>query len=367
MDSGRETPDLAPADSTSAAPALFRRCPVLADRIAWRGLGSFPTPVQPLTALSGAGREVWIKRDDLCGSRYGGNKVRKLEFLLGDAHARSARRLVTAGAAGSHHALATTVYGRSLGFGVSLVLFPQSRTEHVRRVVLQDHLLGAELRWVPRMEAVPLGLLAARWAHRREGVYPIQPGGSDPTGTLGFVSAAIELVEQIGSGAAPRPDVVHVAAGTMGTMAGLAIGFALAGFAVRLVGTRITPSLVTNERGLQTLVRRTLRVLRDAGVDVPAAEAVLKHVRLDHEHFGPGYGRATPASELAAARLADAGIATDPTYTAKAAAELIADGEPGIHLFWHTLSATEPMEAIPPETELELPSRFRDYLRGGSR
>src|SRR5690606_757705 len=122
---------------------------------------------------------------DQSGLPYGGNKVRKLEFLLAHARALGATRLVTAGATGSHHALATTVYGRQLGFDVTLCLFPQPLTDHVRRVLLLDHALGAELRWTPRMETIPLALFRARHAYRKERIFVVAPGGADPIGTLG--------------------------------------------------------------------------------------------------------------------------------------------------------------------------------------
>src|SRR5688572_13833817 len=129
--------------STTAQPLLFDRYPQLA-RIPWMSLAEVPTPVQPIDLQIG-GAECWIKRDDLTSQIYGGNKVRKLEFLLAHAAARGVKRLITAGAAGSHHALATAVFGRQTGFAVSLVLFPQPLTDHVRAVLLTDAALGAEL------------------------------------------------------------------------------------------------------------------------------------------------------------------------------------------------------------------------------
>lgn len=356
----------APPDTVPEAPALFRRYPRLRGSIPWTPLGTLPTPIEPLAldAEFRAAAELWVKRDDLTGLRYGGNKVRKLEFLLARARKDAAERVVTAGATGSHHALATTVYATALGLDVSLVLFPQSRTPHVRRVLLQNHLLGAELRWTPRMVNVPLAVLGARWAHRAERVVVVPPGGSDSLGTLGYVSGALELVEQIESGQAPVPDVVHVAGGTLGTAAGLALGFAMAGLPTRVAAARITSSLVTNERTLQKLVGGAAALLGEAGVDAPV-DSALARVALVHDHIGAGYGRATPEGEAAGALLAGAGLTTDPTYTAKAAAALVA-GLPagGVHLFWHTLSAAEPLAELPADAEHGLPEPFRHYLAG---
>ena len=94
-------------------------------------IGVYPTPVQRLPGALGPGRDLWVKRDDLTSPRYGGNKVRKLERVLEDARARGVRKLVTVGAAGSHHVLATAIYAPDFGIEVEAVLVPQPRTMHV--------------------------------------------------------------------------------------------------------------------------------------------------------------------------------------------------------------------------------------------
>jgi hypothetical protein len=162
-------------------PALLRRHPELVDRIPWTPLGRFPTPLD-VVEIGPEKRPVLVKREDVSGAEYAGNKVRKLEFLLAAAGARGARRLITAGSVGSHHALATTVYGKAMGFDVSLVLFPQSLNDHVRRILLADAALGAELRWVSRMEMVPLGMFRARLAFMAGKPFVVAPGGSDAVG-----------------------------------------------------------------------------------------------------------------------------------------------------------------------------------------
>ncbi|HEY8470253.1 MAG TPA: pyridoxal-phosphate dependent enzyme [Longimicrobiales bacterium] len=369
LDVGQADAARSPAGRTSApVPALFRRFPELATRIPWLPIGSFPTPVESFSieGIRAPGVQLHVKRDDLCARPYGGNKVRKLEFILAEAKRRGVERLITVGAVGSHHALATTVYGRALGFDVTLVLFPQQVTDHVRRVLLLDCALGAELRFTPRMESVPAALVAARLAHWRQRTCVIAAGGSDPIGTLGYVSGALELAEQIADRIAPRPDAVHVAAGTLGTAAGLAIGFALAGLDIPINATRITSRLVTNERALARLVSRTLEHLRRAGLaSAPPPAAALRLVRLRHDFVGPGYGRETEGGRDAAARFRRAGLTLDATYTAKAAAELIStvgEGGQGTHLFWHTLSAHEPEQALGGVRPADLPEPFRRLL-----
>ena len=375
-----------PADPSTLP--LFQRFPALAQRVRWQWLGRYPTPVQRLVLPAGA---LWVKRDDLTAEPYGGNKVRKLEFLIADALGSGAGRLVTAGALGSHHALATAVYGRAAGLPVTLVLFPQPVTPHVRRVLLTDVALGAQLRFVPRLELVPGALLALRWAARRERPYVIPPGGSDALGTLGYVNAGLELAQQVAAGTLPAPAEVHVAAGTLGTAAGLAIGLTLAGLETRVAATRITGRVVTNERTLGRLIRSALALLApEVALD---AEQVVGRVEIRHGQIGAGYGRETEAGRAATVQLAAAGLELDPTYTAKAAAEALtaacvaasagsggasgggADAREGARaavrraapapepLFWHTLSATEPpLDEEEAVLLARLPERFRRCL-----
>jgi D-cysteine desulfhydrase len=308
--------------------------------------------------------DLWVKRDDLSAPAYGGNKVRKLEFLIGDAVARGARRLITVGAAGSHHALATALYGREHGLPVSLVLFPQPLTRHVRNVLLTDLSLGAELRWSPRMEAVPAAALLARIAHRRDAPYMIPGGGSSPIGALGYVSAALELEDQVRRGEIPEPDTIHVAAGTLGTAAGLAVGLSLGGLATRVHAIRIASPLVTNQRTLRRLIAGVAAILERNGVLVPAAREIESRVELTHDAIGVGYGHSTATGAAAMEALAESGLIFDDTYTAKAAASMLARmrGARGVQLYWHTLSAVEP--ELPDGAIIrDLPGSFRRYLR----
>lgn len=340
---------------------LFRRFPELAGRLPWQPLGRFPTRIDRVAVdAGGATRSVWVKRENLCGDLYGGNKIRKLEFLLPLAAQRGARRLITVGAAGSHHALATTAHGVANGFGVSIVLFPQDLTPHVRDIVLMDQALGAEIRWVRRMEFVPFAMWHARLSWRHEQPFVIAAGGSDPTGTLGWVGAGLELAGQIGNGECPVPDRIHLAAGTLGTAAGLALGLAIAGIDTRIAATRITSRIITNERALGLLIRGAAAILQPVTGELPV-ERALSMVEIRHGQIGRGYGRATPQAREAEAAFSRAGIRLDDTYTAKAAAELLASGDEEV-LFVDTLSSVEPLDRIGPDTVTELPDPVAVYL-----
>jgi D-cysteine desulfhydrase len=353
------------ASMSRTQPLLFERYPVLQSHVPWLPLGTFPTPNDRVQVIDAAGHErtVLVKREDLCNETYAGNKIRKLEFILADARRRGAGRLITVGAAGSHHGLATAVHGKACGLGVSLVLFPQPLTPHVADILRMDQAMGAEIRWIPRMELVPLALLRARLAWRAERPYPVAAGGSDAIGTLGWVDAGLELGGQIASGETERPGVIHVAAGTLGTAAGLALGLALAGHTIRIAATRITSRIITNERTLATLVRGAAAKLRLAGIESPVDQAI-GMVEIRHDQIGRGYGKVTEAAVRAEASFAAAGIRLDDTYTAKAAADLLATTEAEPVLFINTLSASEPRDLVDSDVIAQLPTAVASYLAG---
>lgn len=340
------------ADAAAAARSgpgenpLFRAFPEAAAAIPWTSLGRWPTPVERVAPmpewLTG---ELWVKRDDLSSPLYGGNKVRKLEYLVADAKTRDAGRLITTGVVGSHHALATCVHGRREGLPTTLVLFPQPMTDHARRIAALNEAWADEICRCGTFATQPFVEAAVRWRRRKERPYVIPGGGSSPVGALGYVGGALELAEQVRTGDAPRPDVIWVAAGTLGTLAGLAIGATMTDLTDRLVGVRIVPSAIGNELVLGRLIEGAVRVLSDAAVPAPDPRLVLARVELMGGWLGGGYGHPTTAGAEATEWFASRGLALDPSYTAKTAAALL-DGlrrEPGAtHLFWNTLSSVEP-------------------------
>ncbi len=332
-------------------------------------LGTFPTPVTRLD-LPGVAGDLWVKRDDRSGDEYGGNKVRKLEFLLAVARREGAGRVVTAGALGSHHALATTVYGHRLGFGVSLVLCPQKVTDEVRHVLKLEVDRGAEIRIVPRMELIPPALVLQQILRRRERPYVIPPGGSNAAGTLGYVRAALELLDQVDAGELPLPDTIHVACGTMGTAVGLAVGLSLRKVPTRVKAVRVVGTLVANERGLKRLARDTLQAMSGLAPTLPSVNEVLARLELRHDQVGPGYAKPTAHAREAMTRFGRAGLELDPTYTAKTAAGLLSSleegGKPsGAQLYWHTLSHGLP-EALAGALPAEVPEGVRRVLEPGA-
>ena len=329
---------------------LHDRFPVLRETIPHVRLGESPSPVRRLGALvTGPGPEVWLKDDGAYGAPHGGNKVRKLEWILPDVEARGRRTIVTVGGLATNHGLATAVWGRERGLRTALALVDQPLDDHVRRQVDRIRRSGAR---VYRTRGKYRTYLAAPWIllrhtdlrHRRL-PYFLTVGGSSPLGCLGYVEAALELAEQVERGALPEPSHVVVALGSGGTAAGLAAGLRIAGLRSRVVGVVVNDRTPVDARTVARLATRATALLRSRGADVGVRSIAASDLDTEYEWLGDGYGHRTPAAEeardLAGRRE---GLVLDPVYTAKAVAALIALRERGAFgsgpvLYWHTYGA----------------------------
>ncbi len=334
-------------------------------------LGTFPTPVEELVGLERqfGCRGLYIKRDDLSGEPYGGNKVRKLEFILADGLRQGARGIVTSGAAGSNHALATAIYGRALGFEVELLLFAQPASDEVRANLLAAFHAGARLHHADSYAAHCRMMEDFLRGHEQTGesLKCIPPGGSCALGALGYVNAALELKEQVENGEMPEPDEIFVAYGTMGTALGLALGIRLAGLRSRVRAVRVVPGVVANETTYKGLLDATKRLLTAADPALADSALGLGVLSVDDAWFGPGYGQTTREADEAIALFARReGIALDRTYTGKTAAAFLAAARhnpPGRNvLFWLTKNSCP----FPPESQRidyrRLPPEFHHYF-----
>lgn len=296
------------------------------------GLAHLPTPLEPCRRLHAerGGPMVWLKRDDCTGLALGGNKTRKLEFLLGRARAEGAPAVVTTGALQSNHARQTAAACAHLGLPCHLVLrraVPRD-DEHYRTSgnVLLDGILGAEVTIVdtPEQAAAAMDEIVAS-----TGAMPIPLGGSDPVGALGYVAAGLELAEQLGAAGIEAAAVV-AAASSCGTAAGLAIGLAAAG-GPPVEAVAVSDDAATIEAATADLIARTADLL---GTEAPPTPTVVDRF------IGPAYGIPTPEGTEAIEVLARTeGILLDPVYTAKAFAHVLArlgEGGTGDLVFVHT-------------------------------
>ncbi|MCX6908920.1 MAG: pyridoxal-phosphate dependent enzyme [Verrucomicrobia bacterium] len=354
---------------------LVRRFQPLRDTMPVVLLGAYPTPVERLDVIERvaclpADTQLWVKRDDLSGEPWGMSKVRKLEHYFGDARAAGARRVLTFGPLGSNHALATALYGKQLGFEVHLQLWPEPATERVQQTLLAEHALGAKLFLVGTLDERALGDLVDSGV--RGDAYIIPPAGTDPVGAMGYVEAGLELGAQAARGELPAPDFVHVAGGTGGVAAGLVIGLRLAGLRSRVVAIRCVAAEVLTELRVVFLARRLRqRLARLAGVEESSlSQPAAADFMILHDQAGGGYGRATEASERARALFeANASLVLDGTYTAKAAAGLLAfaaspEGAGRRHLFFHTYAHRDLSRLAAGAAWRDLPSPFHACFSG---
>jgi D-cysteine desulfhydrase len=324
-----------PEPAVQGAPLpLVQRFPALAS-VRRLALGTFPSPVMRLHGLDTRGA-MWVKRDDLNAPSFGGNKVRALEFLLAGVPAGGA--VLTAGGEGSTHVLSTAGVGRALGLRVTAIRWRHDMNPAAQAVAARAAALCTEV----RTTATPVGaFLAALAARARGGYWWVPPGGTSPLGMLGQVNAALELAAQISRGELPAPRYVVVPLGSGGTAAGLALGFASAGLDTTVVAARVAPRLAANHLRLLALARSCATLIRRLGGQaVPRVSAM--RIRVAHDVYGGGYGRALPAARGIADELhRRTGIALDDTYSAKAFAAAIGlahrSDEP--ILFWLTFDA----------------------------
>lgn len=298
--------------------------------------GRYPTPLQPLPNISRTlnGPRLWIKRDDEIGPGSGGNKGRKLEFLMADVLRQKKRKVVTYGGLQSNHARMTAAACASLGLEAHLFFF-ERRPPRLQGNLLLDHLFGARLHFIPfgaggdasmtlEMTNRLVHLLSTMVAGPRAHFIPV--GGHNPTGCLGYVAAALELHQQIaGRGLDLARTTVVTAVGTGGTLAGLMAGFALLESPINLMGIDVGKLWKALPGSLARLAGDLCATLGQprtfAAHDVPLVETGC---------VGPGYAIYTADCAATIRTLAQSeGVILDPVYTGKAFTgllELIGNG-----------------------------------------
>ena len=352
---------------------LFSRFPELAESLPRVTFSTGPSPVAHLRELGKRiGRDdIWIKNDGLYGTLYGGNKPRKLEFILADAVAKGAKTVLTIGAVGTNHGLATALYGAQLGLQVALLLTYEEPNESIARQLCWIQSAGAELHYTHSLPGTvmktPYFILRYR---SRDGRWPylLAPGASTPLGALGYVNAALELAQQIKEGQLPEPRHILLPLGSGGTAAGLMLGLRVAGLRSRLVAVAVTRAPTTWPAVVAGLANASARLLAGKGVPRQGLPTVrTSDMRVVRKWLGSGFGKATQKGKQARLMLEETeGITLESTYTGKTMAaltDLCRDASlAGPVLYWHTYNALPTPQPTPTRDDyLRLPREFQRF------
>ncbi len=338
---------------------LQERCAAarrLLERKPKAGLGFFPTPFCRLEHLSEElGVNLYIKRDDFTGiNLFGGNKIRKLEYLIGDALAQGCEYVFTFGATQSNHAMQTVSACRRCGLKpvLYLVAIVEPDEKDLRSNLLLDKIMGAEIHIVKmepgeeEADAEARAVLMAREHRKRleaagHRCYEVPMGGASPVGSVGFIEGYVEFVEQT-EALGIHPDYVFHGTGTGGTLAGLVAGKALTGSDAEIISINVSMKDEAYPKRTEILANESLELI-GAGERVEAA----RDIHTDLNYYLPGYEIPNEAASEAIRLLAKTeGLFIDPVYTGKAFAgmlDYIRTGKvpQGSNVvFWHTGGAT---------------------------
>lgn len=344
---------------------LSQSLPRLATTLPRVPLGDFPTPIR---RLNDADCRLYVKCDDLSDLHYGGNKLRKLEYLFGQALGFGASNVATFGAANSNHALATAVHARRLGLKPIAFLSQQKDNPKIADTLALHQALGTEIVYwggdLPTRRSIIRTTMRAQAG--RTWVIPV--GGSSWVGAIGYINAAFELRSQIDSGTVPQPDRIYVPLGTMGTVAGLAIGLDAAGIDATLVAVRVVATEYASQAKLATYMNkiRTLCARHEPRLAQGPAS-----VRIEYrdDQIGNGYAHPTPAAiDAVAVARQRWRMSLETTYSGKAMAALLSDCDAGrlknkTTLFWNTYNSVTPLVPAHAGNPSRLPAQLSSYMR----
>jgi len=376
----RATTDTDPRDSALLDTVeLFRRFAGLKGQLPWVVLGNWPTRVQRLEQLEGelGHGPLFVKREDESSPIFGGNKIRTLEGHFGRALAEGAHEIWSTGAYGTNHGLAAVMHAPRVGLGSGSILFPQPATETACGNLRASLATGAPILRLRTPVTLPLGVVRTRLGSARRR-YIMAPGGATPTGSLGHVSAALELARQVEDGELPAPRIIVIAVGSTCTSAGLTVGLCLAerlgigfgaGKAPRplLHAVRVTPWPITSSTAIAWLAERTSRALAALVGDVArfSRRELRQAFRVDGRFFAGGYGR--PLEQGPPAReqfLASDGPPLDEVYSQKSGAAFVALARahaPAPLLFWATRTSAILPQPSPRQLD-EAPRALKRWL-----
>ncbi len=312
--------------------------------------------------------DLYIKRDDLSATLYGGNKIRKLEFIFGEVIAAGFKKVLTSGAAGSNHALAVALHGAQAGLKVTLMLFDQPYNSEISKNLIANYTSGALMYLDSSYENHLDSTNKVINEIGADQIYVIPPGGSSVWGVCGYINAAFELKEQIQKEVIPEPKAIYVAMGTMGTAVGLILGLKAAGLKSKVVAVRIAPSFISDHDDFMALFESTNKMLHDKDPSFPLIKLNHQDFIIDSDFLGMGYGHITTESSKAIQCLKNTeNITLDGVYTGKAFASFLKaaenDKRNGPLLFWNTKNSAPLPAPKKGFNYRELPEAFHKYFK----
>jgi len=352
---------------------LFEYHPLLRDKLPHVSLGEFPTPIRKLERLGhdlGLGH-LYMKRDDLSGRIYGGNKIRKFEFILGNVLRTNAKEVMTFSPAGSKHAMTITLSSQQLGLKAISMATPHQSTPDVCRNLLMTYYCGAELHQYRNKNSLIVGTVYQLLRHKlKYGSFPrvIFASRPSPLGAIGFVNAAYELKEQIMRGQMPEPDRIYVASGTTDTAVGLKIGLKAANIKSQVIPVGVRGEKPAIEKRFTRNFYKTISFLGSLDPSFPIFELSDKDAGIVDSFLETGCaGSAREVKEALTLMEKSEGIRLDTTYTGKAVAALIDDAKKQalrdeVILFWNTFNSRDFSGAISTVDYHNLPKCFHRYF-----
>jgi 1-aminocyclopropane-1-carboxylate deaminase/D-cysteine desulfhydrase-like pyridoxal-dependent ACC family enzyme len=353
--------------------ALFGEYPLLKEKFPYIALGEYPTPVEKLEQLGEVihAPELYVKRDDLSGKLYGGNKIRALEFLFGDAIHAGYKEVFAFGFPASCQALAQAIYAPEIGLQNISFLGPQIKSQQARKHLLIYQSIRADIR-----PALPMLLPYLIQYRLRQGRSPKFLEASTPMGVIGYVSAGFELKQQIEQGLLPEPDLIYLNLATMGTAVGLMLGLKAAGLKSSIIGvTRggkiLGRKFATFDKVIK-LFHETNMLLRSVDPSFPELELSTKefNIRTGYEHGDKTLLNAAGAQAMKRAEELE-NLQLDEMFTANAFAALLADGEAGhlrekTVLWWNSYSSRDFSAQIASADYRQLPQYFHRYFENNT-
>lgn len=325
---------------------LFHYFPGLKEKLPWIALANLPTSIKRLKSLEvmGCGLCIYCKDDGQTGDLIGGNKLRKLEVIFADALYVGASRIATFGCIGSNLVTQVCKCAQQLNLACDVYLKPEPLDEQIINNLLLDCYYRATIHFYPTHELRKIGtlaILADDLLQRKELPYVIPTGASSVLGTIGYINAAFELKQQIQDGLLPEPDYIYISVGSVGTIAGLALGLKIAKIKATIIGVGVDHE--NYRQTFELLVRDCSVLLNSYDQSFPLVDPTTLSVIFRTDFVGQGYGYSTEEGKKAEQLFKNfENLELEQVYTAKCAAALLYDLANNYELqtkkilFWNT-------------------------------